>query len=432
MVSAISRISATIGASASSRLGGFARSVPIRRRSRQAPGSRQGRAHPAPVAERVRPGVRIPCRGGAPLPGAARRMILQRRSIPRRPSRARAPAGAEEAEVPHRVHGPRGGAAARLGRLVLRPGRRLQARPEDGRAGARDLPRAAVVLGREGRRAVRRDRVRPALQAAVDRAAERPVRDRERPRVRERRRAGLPVRLGDDLPVRPRGRRVHHRDDEDRRDPDRDRAPGVALPPQRLGPDRDPHGRLRARRDDLRDVGGDARLLRPARPADARARLRPDRRRLDHLPRRRLGRAVLDGQPVRDRRRVRRRGHQPRRRHRPALRHVGRAGGDGDRVRAALRAPGQQGPGAVDRRHLAVRRGGRAEPDPGRAQPDRAPEARPRALHRRVRRPRLRVHPVERPVAGGVGQGLPAADLRAPSTSPRPPRCSSSWRSSSG
>ena len=215
----------------------------------------------------------------------------------------------------------------------------------------------------QGRRAVRRDRVRPALQAAVDRAGERPVRDRERPRVRERRRAGLPVRLGDDLPVRPRGRRLHHRDDEDRRDPDRDRATRAALPPQRLGPDRDPHGRLRARRDDLRDVGGDARLLRAARPADARARLRPDRRRLDHLPRRRLGRAVLDGQPVRDRRRVRRRGHQPRRRHRPAPRHVGRAGRDGDRVRAALRAPSHQGPGAVDRRHLAVRRGGRAEPD---------------------------------------------------------------------
>ena len=33
--------------------------------------------------------------------------------------------------------------------------------------------------------------------------------------------AGLPLRLGDDLPVRPRGRRVHHRDDEDGRDPDR-------------------------------------------------------------------------------------------------------------------------------------------------------------------------------------------------------------------
>ena len=66
----------------------------------------------------------------------------------------------------------------------------------------------------------------------------------------------------------------------------------------------------------LRDVGGDARLLRPARPADARARLRPHGRRLDHLPRRRHRRAVLDGEPVRDRRRLRRRGHQPRRRDR--------------------------------------------------------------------------------------------------------------------
>ena len=40
----------------------------------------------------------------------------------------------------------------------------------------------------------------------------------------------------------------------------------------------------------LRHVGGDAGLLRPARAADAGARLRPDRRRLDHLPRRRHGR----------------------------------------------------------------------------------------------------------------------------------------------
>ena len=185
----------------------------------------------------------------------------------------------------------------------------------------------------------------------------------------ERRRAGLPVRLGDDLPVRARGRRVHHRDDEDRSDPDRDRAAGAALPPQRLGPDRDPDGRLRARRDDLRDVGGDARLLRPARPADARARLRPHGRRLDHLPRRRHGRALLDRQPVRDRRRLRRRGHQPRRRHRPADRHVGRARRDGDRLRAALRAPAsartRRGRSSASRRRDAA---GRAEPDRGRAQ----------------------------------------------------------------
>ena len=73
---------------------------------------------------------------------------------------------------------------------------------------------------------------------------------------------GLPLRLRGDLLLRPRGRRVHHRDDEDRGDPDRDRPARAALPPQRLGADRDPDGRLRARRHDLRDVGGDARLLR--------------------------------------------------------------------------------------------------------------------------------------------------------------------------
>ena len=44
---------------------------------------------------------------------------------------------------------------------------------------------------------------------------------------------------------------------------------------------------------------------------------------VDHLPRRRHRRDVLDGQPVRDRRRLGRRGHQPRRRDRPADRACG-------------------------------------------------------------------------------------------------------------
>ena len=236
---------------------------------------------------------------------------------------------------------------------------------------------------------------------------------------------GLPLRLGDDLPVRARGRRVHHRDDEDGRDPDRDRAARAALPAQRLGADRDPDGRLRARRDDLRDVGGDARLLRPARAADARARLRPDGRRVDHLPRRRHRRALLDGQPVRDRRRLRRRRHQPRRRHRRADRDVGRARPDGDRLRAPLRAPRARGPVAVGRRDLADGRRGRARADRRRARAHRPPEARPRPVRRRVPGDDLRLHPLERPLAGGLGQRLPAADLRRRSTSPRRRRCSS-------
>ena len=45
----------------------------------------------------------------------------------------------------------------------------------------------------------------------------------ERQGTRLGRQRGLPVRIGSDLPVRPRDRRVHHRDDEDRRHPARHR-----------------------------------------------------------------------------------------------------------------------------------------------------------------------------------------------------------------
>ena len=67
------------------------------------------------------------------------------------------------------------------------------------------------------------------LQAAVDRAAERPLRRRERPGAGRPERGRLPLRLGADLPVRPGGRRVHHGHDEDRGDPDRHRTPRDAL-----------------------------------------------------------------------------------------------------------------------------------------------------------------------------------------------------------
>ena len=147
--------------------------------------------------------------------------------------------------------------------------------------------------------------------------AERALRRRSLDGLRRAVGGGLPLRLRGDLLLRPRRRRVHHRDDEDRGDPDRDRPARAALPPQRLGPDRDPDVRLRARRNVVRDVGGDARLLRPARAARPRAALRPDGRRGDHLPRRRLRRDRLDRQPVRDRCRLGCRRDHDRRRDRP-------------------------------------------------------------------------------------------------------------------
>ncbi len=162
--------------------------------------------------------------------------------------------------------------AARLDRVVLRPGRRLQDRSRRV-AGAGHLPRAAVLLGSGGHRSRARRRVadrerpgagrrgrgagrhrrggRPSLrrhvvqlpvQAALERTAERPLRRRSAERLRRALGGGLPLRVGGDLPLRPRGRRLHHGDDEDGRDPDRHRPAGAALPPQRLGADRDPDG----------------------------------------------------------------------------------------------------------------------------------------------------------------------------------------------
>ena len=67
-----------------------------------------------------------------------------------------------EVQVPDGVHRARRRAAARLDRVVLRPGGPLHDRPRDGRPRARDVPRAAVVLGGRGRRHRARRRRRPA------------------------------------------------------------------------------------------------------------------------------------------------------------------------------------------------------------------------------------------------------------------------------
>ena len=72
---------------------------------------------------------------------------------------------------------------------------------------------------------------RSAVPAAVAVAAQRPLRRRERHDPNGRgRRAGVPLRLGADLPLRAGRRRLHHGDDEDRRDRDRHRPPRPAVP----------------------------------------------------------------------------------------------------------------------------------------------------------------------------------------------------------
>ena len=207
-----------------------------------------------------------------------------------------------------------------------------------------------------GRPAVCRHVLQLPLQAALGLAAERPLRRREHRGLRRAVGGGLPLRLGGDLPLRACGRRVHHGDDEDRGDPDGHRPPRAPLPPQRLGAGRDADGRLRTRRHVLRDVGGDARLLRAARATRTRARLRPHGRGGDHLPRRRQRRDRLDREPVLDRRRLGRSRDHDRRRDRPADPDVARAGLARDRLRALVRAAHHGASREVDRRRLGLRR----------------------------------------------------------------------------
>ena len=275
----------------------------------------------------------------------------------------------EDVQVPDRVHRPRDRPATRLDRVVLRPGRRLQDRFLRV-AGAGHLPRAAVVLGSGGHRS----------------RARRRVADRERPGAGRRGRGAGRHRRG--------SRAIHCVDTSfTLRFKQLWNAPpnglyGVEGSNGFVGAWEEGFlygsaaiflfvlavgafitvtmkteaiqtgiGRLalrfrhsgsvliailmvglRARRHDLRHVGGDARLLRPARPARARAQLRPNGRGGDHLPRRRHGRDRLDGQPVRNRRRLGRRRHQHRRRNRAAHRALGGARPARDRLRHLVRA----------------------------------------------------------------------------------------------
>ena len=155
-------------------------------------------------------------------------------------------------------------------------------------------------------------------------------------------------------------------------------------------------------------------LLRPARPARAGARVRPHHRRRDRLPRRRVGRARFDRQPVRHRRRLGCGGHRRQRRHRPAR-------GDVVRDRRRLRSPTCCATRTACGRPLALCRSALEGAD--RRRPERWP-TRPPARSRRstgrqkfvlvlffscLRGHDLRLRPLGRHLGHRLRRGLPAA-----------------------
>ena len=215
------------------------------------------------------------------------------------------------------------------------PGRRLQ--PErQRRADSRDVSRGGVAAGAHP-------------EGFADGADQRPVRDRGREGEHQLLQLGVAVRRDRHRAVHPRDRRVPRGDDEDRGDPGRHRQPRRADAGPGAVDDPGADERLRARRHELRDGGGEPRLLRARDHRDDRRGLRRAHRCRDRPPRVRDRRARVDRQPVRDRDRVRDRRHPDQRGHRRATGDPDRRLGDRDLLRPALRRPSQEGPVEVAR-----------------------------------------------------------------------------------
>ena len=113
------------------------------------------------------------------------------------------------------------------------------------------------------------------------------------------------------------------------------------------------------------------------------------------------------------------------RRDRRADRDVDRARRARHRLRDPLRVAGPHGPVALGRRHLAARRRGRRGPDLRRAALTGRQKLVLGAVHRLVPGDDLRLHPLERPVAGGLREATSRCRPSARSTSRRRRRCSS-------
>ncbi len=178
----------------------------------------------------------------------------------------------------------------------------------------------------------------------VDGADQRDVRHRGRGRQHQRLELGRPVRRDRRGPVHPRHRRVPRRDDGDRRDPGRDLGHRQSAARTRELDDPDPDGRLRPRRDDVRDGRGEPGVLRADHHRHDRGRLRRPGRGGDPPARVRHRRPRLDDQPVRDRHRLGLRRRVDRGGHRRPADHPRHRDGDRDRVRHALCGAGEGRP----------------------------------------------------------------------------------------
>ena len=157
------------------------------------------------------------------------------------------------------------------------PSGQVRDRPQDRRSRARHVRRASVVRRRRQGH-LRKQGNRRTVPEALARSPTGSTASRTRPApspLQQRR----PLRRGADLPLRPGRRRVHQRS---RCAPVRSsghQPAGAALPQQPDAAHRHPHGRLRPGRHDVRDVGGDPRVLRPPRGARPGHGLRPHGRR---------------------------------------------------------------------------------------------------------------------------------------------------------
>ena len=236
------------------------------------------------------------------------------------------------------------------------------------------------------------------------RTDQRPVRDRGRSRQHQLLQLRGAVRCHRRRAVHHRHRRVPRHHHGDRGDPGRHQPAGPAAARQGTLDDPDPDGGLRPRRHHLRDGRGEPGLLRPGHHGADRRRLRrPDWRRRGPAGLRHRHPRV-DPEPVRDRHRLRVRGHPDQRgTHRPPG-HPGHRPGHRHLVRAALRRPGEAGPGVVGGpRHEGGERGPLPR-DRGRGRcpgPDRHPQGDPGRLRAGLRRDDVRRDPLGGPRGSG-------------------------------